>query len=581
VASFTGLLYPNAAPIQFRPSSFTEAVFLRAPQRYLDETALRLNDPPALAATGLAIKASGFTAGGAVLVAPGNNAIQTAQEYSEGAPNGDWFERMHVVPRSFSLGNVLATQTIGIEVFNAYRKQRKVWIQYVNGAGQGTDLQVLPALPTFVERLYGIQMDLVVSPNGPPVVDAILEFEFEDETLLVPIDFDRIVLIAPDPEKSYSELLAFETDVIEHKDETEQRIRLRKAPRQLFGFRYVLEDGTSRQRLENSLFDWQHRAFGIVLWHERTRLSQAASLGDVTVNVPSTAFADYRIGGLYAVYRSEDEYDVLELDASSATSLTATGALSRNYPVGTFVAPVRLAYVDGEPEARRWPNMPSEVRLKFETTDNDVDLADASAFPTLSGKVLLDDPNLIEGTASERFSRPLVILDPIAGEKFQDSKSDRHRKVGSKGFFIKGAQRLWEVRRLLHFLGGRQVAFYVPTFAKDLTPILQLTSGSNALDVANVGYARFVRNRQPKNIIWVQFTDGTSLTRTITASVEVDATRETLTLNTTWPANRPVSEVKRISYVEEVRMDSDLVEIAYSAGGYTAKVIFPTRTVLE
>ena len=134
---------------------------------------------------------------------------------------------------------------------------------------------------------------------------------------------------------------------------------------------------------------------------------------------------------------------------------------------------------------------------------------------------------------------------------------------------------------MLHAIRGPQISFYVPTQRDDLVPIMNLNSGSAALDVANAGYAQFVRQRVPKASIRVTFNNGDpQLLRSVLTSVEVDATRETLTLNGTWPTTYTPAQVDRIEIVEKVRFDSDTIRIRHEgAGGQVSRIMAPLKTL--
>ena len=150
-----------------------------------------------------------------------------------------------------------------------------------------------------------------------------------------------------------------------------------------------------------------------------------------------------------------------------------------------------------------------------------------------------------------------------------------------KGFFANGRANILKLRRLLLALRGKQKAFYLPTFIDDLTPAANLISGSSALDISHIGFTRFVVGGvSPRDTIRVTFTDGSTLTRSIVSSQELSSTTERLTLSTTWPANRPVSEISKIEYLELSRFDTDTFLFRYSKPS-TAVVIAPVVTVFD
>ena len=501
----------------------------------------------------------------------------------EATPAIDWFETFHVIPRSFDFGNVLSTQVASIEVYNAFRRENHYWTAFMNNAGAGVTLSGMPSLPALIFHQDGVVMTLQVSTSGPPLVIATLDFVFDTgDTIYVPISLQRVVLFHVPPVGGYREVLQFLTDVIPHMDDTEQRIRLRKCPRQFFEWTVFLEDGQERDRIEAILFDWQTQVFGVPIWREEVHTTAAHLAGVTTINVPTTAFADYRVGGLFLIYKDQFTFDVLELAATpGATTLVATTATLNAYPIGAEVMPLRTALAPSKINGTRWRINGSELQIRFQVNDNDSDIASSSGWATYNSKVLLSDPNVVDGTMREEYAKESVILDSQTGLVDQQSPSDRGRRASRKTFWTNTPAGLWSVRQLMHFLGGRQTSHYLPTFFKDLELNTALVSGANTMVVKYVGYAQFVRNRSAKNVIRVLFTDGTTLIRAITASSLTTPTTETLTLDSTWPANRPVSEIERIEYVEKIRADSDTIEFEYPEGETTARISYPVRTVLE
>lgn len=499
---------------------------------------------------------------------------------------GTWFELFHVLPRDVVLGNVLSTQQVQFEVYSAFRRADHTWDAFTNNGGAGITMLNLPTLPfTFKpQNSGGLNLVLEVSTSGDPTVDSTLDFDFDVSMIDVEITLQRVVLFDLQPEMPYTEDLEFLTDIMVHKDGTEQRAALRKNPRQFFSWDFILDDGRERSRIHNFLFDWQANIFGIPIWHELTRLSVAASATDQTITVQSTAYADYRTanGNLVLIYTDDGTFDVLPLNALTATTLTFDSALLNNYPVGTIVSPLRTGVLDEQFSGSRWPSSDARLKLRFRVLDNDSDLADTSAWSSFNSKVLLTECNGVRGSMPESFERNIVVIDGATGITDQNSPWPTNRRVSRKTFLAAGKQATWEVRQLLHALRGQQISWYLPAFSQDLAPTTPLSSGSNQLDVTNVGYTRFVKSRPGRNVIQVTFNTGDPpLLRTIISSTETSATEEELILDSTWPSTFAVAYVDRIEFVEKVRFDSDRFRFRHERGDRLVRISAPVVAVLE
>ena len=496
----------------------------------------------------------------------------------------DWFESFHVIPRSFAFGNLLTQQEVDIEVYSAYRNTDETWTAFVNNAGEGISLSGQPTLPYVFDPQEGVQMKLVVDTSGEPNVDTTLDFVFGADTIQVPITLQRVVLFPLRPESGYLEVLEFLTEIIPHDDGTEQRIAKRKNPRQLFNWDFIIEEGRERARLENILFEWQRRVFGIPIWHEATSLTVAASIGATTINVVDTDFRDFREGGLALIYQDDVVNDVVTVATGGigANTLTIDSGILNDYSVGATVTPLRTGVIERTVSGSRYPSGAQELGVQFRVDDNDSNLADVSAWTMLNSKVVLDDNNAIRQTLSESFDQDVTIVDNATGRVYQTSAWTRNKRVSSKTFWTNSVQGLWTIRQLLHALRGRQISFYLPTFAKDFVVTQNLLNGGSTMTVENVGYTQFVRGRQPKNIIRLTFKDGrTPLIRTIDTFAEVDSSTETLTLTDTWPEEITPEEIDRVMYVEEVRFDTDSFRIQHTTGERTVRVEAAVKTVFE
>lgn len=490
-----------------------------------------------------------------------------------------WFDRIHVIPRSVTIGNVLSTVVVDFDVYNAFLTESHTWQNLVNNLGSGVSFTGLPSLPVVMGPQSGFSFTMEVSPLGAATIDSTLDFDFDLYTTTVPVTGSRIVMFPYRPQMPLVERLQFLSMVIEAIDGSEQRAALRRAPRQQFDFTYVTGDGVTRQRIDNLLFDWMGKEFGIPMWHEPAALTSAASSGAFSINVDSTSYADYRTGGRALVMTDEQTFDALEIASIGANSLTFVSALTHNYVTGTKVYPLRSAVCEGLVKSSRYAGDGATFTVRFITTDNDVDLASTAAFSTLNSKTLLDDNNF-QDQVQEMLERKLTTIDNFTGTQTQSSSWDHGKRSSSKVFFSQTRQRTWEVRRLLHALKGRVVSFYMPNRAKDLTPTTTISNGATTLNVQNTGYARFIRSRKPRDLIRLNTTAGVQTVRTVTNASEIDVNTEQLTISVAWSATVTVDEVERIETLELMRIDSDEIELVHGVAG-DCEISFPTKVVFE
>lgn len=494
-----------------------------------------------------------------------------------------WFDLILVRPLAFAFGNILSTQTDTITVYSSFRNADVTLTAVNNNLGVGVNLIGLPSLPNVIQPQSGFSLTLEVTTDGSPTLNDTIDFVFNVSTQSVTVTGQRIVMFPLRPQAPLLERLNFVTDVLENIDGSEQRIKAAQYPRQEFLFNMALED-EERQFVENLLYDWQPRVFGVPVWSEPSFLTAAATATQTVVNVDDTSLGDFRVGGLAIVLTDRFTFDALEVQAVGPTSVTFTSPLNNSYPAGTQLLPLRPCHAVPTIRARRALNNSEDFSINFRVIDNTVGtaFADASAFNTFNSVILLDDPNASDGPMNVTMQRRFVNFDNNIGQISAISPWTRQRKGSRKGFVAHSRQEAWDVRKLLHSLGGRQTSFYLPTFQNELTPTLAPQESQNTLTIVNVGFARHAKQQTPsRSIIRLTQTDGTEVIRTITSSGEVDAQTETITVDSGWPATIPLEDIVRIQYFERVRADTDRFELTHFNALGDMAVSIPVKTVFE
>lgn len=497
------------------------------------------------------------------------------------SPGDCYFERMIVLPRRIDAGIILSTQVFALTLFNTFRDDDRTFVNFVNNTGVGTAITDLPALPAIIERLDALALTYQITIDGPPAINGTLDFVFDVEDGQIPVTATRSVLFPFEPEIPMTEILGFRTDVLSKRSGKEQRIALRKTPRQMFEM-LVRIDEFDRQNMEAILFDSHERAFGLPMWHEARVLKADIAINDTSATVNTTAFADFRVGELAIVLNDPDDFEALEISAINPTSIDFTTPFQKAFQAGIRVMPVRIALLSPTARARRFRVDLKDQNLEFTVLDNDVDLADSSAFSTLFGKVFFDDANRVTDTMSESVRKPMTIIDNRVGAPEHLTDQPIERRSSTKGFVSKNSEELFQIRQVLHFLKGRAISFFIPTFFPELQVLAPgILSGSVNLDINNFGYTKFIQSRQPRNVIRVTLNDGTEIIRTVLSSNELSEDVDRLTVNTVWGVDAGASEIAQVDFIEKSRFNDDRIRIRHLEGNGTAEVVTPIVTVLE
>jgi hypothetical protein len=512
----------------------------------------------------------------------------------------DWFERMHIVPReTIAFGNILTQVDENYQIFNAYRKDSITLTSIVNNAQPGMEIPnvsaplVVPPLTSILDPSSTFNPPVPVEDfiralqDGLPSFDTTIDFVFSDgATLSLYISGNRISVFpfAFDMGRlgNLRETISFLTDVIESQNGKEQRISLRKQPRQFFEVQLRLDE-TERQQFQSLLFDWQHNNFGLPMWQEQVYLTAAASATDEQLTVVGADDSDFRVGGLVVVYTDELTYDVAEIVAVTDTLITLSTPIANSYAVGAQVAPLRIARMARIVNSGRYANNLERFDCFFEVVDNTTGAltSSTSGLSTYGGKILFDDKNLMrQASMQQTYVRRVHVIDNETGVVSQTSPWDRNKRTSEKGFYLQSKAEIKQFRQRMLALRGRQVSFWIPTFFNDLTVVDNLSLGGATMDVSRIEYTRYVDARERMKTFRIWFTDGTSLIRVVQSSTNVSTSVERLTLDDTWPAARSLSEIHKVEFFELSRLDTDSILIEHKRIGL-ASAIIPIRTVFD
>jgi len=502
----------------------------------------------------------------------------------------NYFENVYVLPASMNFGIVLSTVTQDVTVYNAYRESDVSWTVYDDSAlGIGTSLVGIPSLPHTFTPLSGDVYTFTVTTDGPPFVDASLLFTFSPGgTTALPVTFQRAVVFPYEPETPVVETMNWVTDVLESRDGTEQRRALRETPRLVFDMQ-IFVHAHERRKLTTTVLGGQNLALGLPLWWNMSRLTSDAAISDTTINVNTTQYRDYRVDGLAVLLNDVDDFEALQIQSFTNNTITFSSPLTKSFLKGSArVMPVSIGYLNGVIRRTRFRTDLERWSISFRVLDNKADYASTAAWSDYNDgtttRVLLDTPNYVDGPSiQESVTRTIQIIDADqVGVQTQFTYQDISRIQSQWGHITTDQQSQWELRQLLYALRGRQVSFWLPTFAEDIEPVnVGLSALSNAMEFKNIGYTVQINGVQPRQSIRLTLTDGTVLIRKITSSTEVSASVESITVDSNWGVNATPEEIRRIEFVEPHRFNADSIEVYYRTGTGVSSVVIPTKAVLD
>ena len=480
----------------------------------------------------------------------------------------DWYDRVHIRPATIALGNLLSEQTRQVEVWNAFFTAQTL-TDVLEAGADGLTLTEPAATPLVFAAMEAKTYSVSVSTNGPPTIDALFTFDFIGFAVELAVTGQRVVVWPFVPQVGMTETLEWKTDIIQAKA-SEQRISLRTTPRQSFDCEHWLDEW-EYSRAKAMMRGWAHRVYAVPMWADAQYLGAVAS-GTLTLTLDTTK-GDFSAGGVVVLFQENNQFEALEVNTLTASSLTLKLAT-----VGTYSAawclPVVFAHAEEGLSARRNADGVVFGRVAFLGTDTR-DLA-ATTLPQLRGKDLLLSPSVLLGDASEQIYRDVEVLDDEIGVRVLDPRRDFPEFRQTLNFDVLTRGELWPLRRWLHSVRGRQKSFFVPTWNMDIVPLSDIALTDVSITARAIDYNLYLESHD----IVVRLRNGTTyLNRTTGGAIDPDG-NETIYLESAFGVDIPLATIDRISFIHHVRFDADRVELKYRSAA-AVSVSIPITEVPE
>jgi len=388
------------------------------------------------------------------------------------------------------------------------------------------------------------------------------------------------------PQNGFVEELRYKTDVLESRSGIEQRVSMWVSPRVVYGMEFMVS-GPERTSLINRMFGWP-ALYAVPLWHQAQRTTAALSIGGASISVNSAAvdFRDFGDSKLGILWRAYNDFEVITILSRTDATLTLERPLEQNHAIGTFVIPLRFAYLGDELQAPRYRVGPQRFQTEWHSVDGmpQARLAAATKLETTiyqTKRVFLGF-NYVNGTLSEEFVQGKDRVDSDGGGFIMFGNRLAPDNRTTKTFVVRTLAEKWALLALLHELQGRRSSFYLPTFGADLELTLPLSSVSSGMRARLTDYDRFVDGQSPRrDVIVFRKSTSTPIIRRIIASSDIGGGEEDFTVDSNWGADVALSDIERVSFLTLCRFDSDVLTIEHEQSQADARLEVPIREVIE
>lgn len=367
------------------------------------------------------------------------------------------------------------------------------------------------------------------------------------------------------------ERLTWLTDVMRHRDSSEQRRQPRQNPRRQLEYAILPVSSSERQRLDNLIWAKQKGAMLLPIWTDAQVLQSAAASGQPVVTVPTTTY-DYDADQYLILWSDFETYEAVQIGSLTSSTVTLSENLVATWPAGTIACPARLARMSQSVQGQQYRHGVRPYRFQFDLDESSVS---TNRITALSPDTYLSVdlfPEATEGGGTQDFSCQSLRaeIDYQTGAVAIDSSARPSPAllVPYKETFTSRA----EVSNWLGFLDrrqGRRVPFWMPTWEDDFTPLVIHNGFSGSIDYDANGYADMINvadGRKDLAIIYLQdgqvYSAGHQQCVRITAATNNGDGTETIDcpLNFVYDEDRPGV---KLSFLRYCRLESDSVEIAW------------------
>lgn len=385
----------------------------------------------------------------------------------------------------------------------------------------------------------------------------------------------------PNWRQPMAERLSFLTDVLTAAEGAEQRRSVRQTPRRSFEADFLLSGP------ERTFFDlFVNKAAGgeIVapLYWEVVTLAATVTAGVTTRINFDTSYREwaYHEGRLaLLIGGSALEYSIVEIASVDAGGVDLVAAPGKTWPKGSKLYPLRRVAMEQVGELGHMTAGIAAVTAELRVVGPNPWDAAVSSYPVYAGlPVFTDAPNWVDDLTVE-YGRDLKMLDTNVGLTYQIDPLGRALLGQTHRWFLQGRQKLAGFRDLIYRHRGRAGAFWLPTFKADLRLVASAGSSATQIQVERAGLIYTGCPTSGREYIVIEHATG-RIVRRIT-SVEIGATDEIEKLNLDASLGLALSpgQVRRISFVDTARFDTDDFEIIHHGGVdalHTASAMFRT-----
>ncbi|ECG5643239.1 phage tail protein [Salmonella enterica subsp. enterica serovar Poona] len=462
-------------------------------------------------------------------ITPAGHAPSVTQVAGGRVPAFIWqyYSRVIAIPESLSLGSISTMQVLKVSVWNATMAPVTLRSQVLTGS-EGMTLTG-PSVPLPLNRLGLQTWTLTVTMDGPDAINSQVTWITDaGRQAIFALTGRRSVPWLLMPDGDVTETLSWKTDILASQNGAEQRMARRLSPRRTLEFQ-VVADGNDRQRLEADLFHFGSRIWSVPVFMDVATLTQPVPPGSLTLPL-SARWRDIQSGSSLLLRTGSGmtaETETVEVSVAGDDAITLKRPVTRYWPAGTRLYPLRSAQLTDMPVLTRKSDGVATAQVRFRFTGHQP-FDGTSITPPVQyrGFPVLEPGSDWSEDLTGQYTRLLTEFDNDTGVIAQTDLAGRAFSLQRHHWQPAGRERQAALRALLYSLRGRQRPVWVGSQCSDFTPF---NMTGNQMSIQSCGISRF--GPQPgRRDIRIETYQGVYYRRLVSATA-VDSSTESLTLD--------------------------------------------------
>lgn len=464
--------------------------------------------------------------------------------------SNDFYYRIHYTPQIVNLGNILSDQIFNLKVWNAH---------FITKTLSSISETTLPditlnspiTIPGIFNGLQELTFPLTVPSAGEAIISGSYTFTWTDSAYTVLVMGTRIVLWPFAPQNEFQERREWKTEILTAIDGSEERHLLRSIPRTYFNYSYSFRTPAEFVLAETLAKNFYHTRIGVPSWQEYTKVFSVQA-GSYSIDIDTTNLELF-LKQSCILWSSYSDYEVKTIASFTSSTITFTMQIN-NSKSSCFFIPVKIGHLNSA--------------ITFETNDNHERTSSISAFTTqywntisfpgetFNSLPVFTEGNITTGGLTDSFQREMSFIDSETGLYETFSKIEYTPAKYTLRIKVFGREEKHRIIKLLNYFKGKKQAFYCPTFQQDLTIVYpDLVSGTLSFLVKTSGWSN-------SNLYPIRVSGSTDQNLTLDSISANDDRTDLVRLTTVTSVTN--NNIFRISKLIKVRLDTDIIEYAYS-----------------